>query len=90
MDLAVEEECDRLMDTPTNSHRALFRRNGTASTLVSLPAPLAWKKQVFPDSTLPSPEGLVKLIRFTMGPATRDAVASARPAWSGHKVYLSK
>jgi hypothetical protein len=35
--------------------------------LVSLPAPLAWKNQVFPDSTLPSPEGLVKLIRFTMG-----------------------
>ena len=33
--------------------------------VVSLPAPLVWKKQVFPDSTLPSPEGLVQNVRFT-------------------------
>ena len=35
--------------------------------IVSLPAPLAWKKQVFLDHTLPSPEGLVQNVRFTMG-----------------------
>jgi hypothetical protein len=36
--------------------------------VVLLPAPLVWKKQVFPDSMLTFPEGLVKLIRLLWGP----------------------